>query len=204
MFNQPLIERWLNDLNVVLTDSHVVLSSGEHSSGYFDKHKIYPHTGLTSALCKELARPFFLDRVDVVVAPATGGIILSQWVSHFCTVFDFHPVLSLYADRVGDELTFKHGYGELVRKQRVLLVDDVLTTGKSLGETKSLVNQYGGKVIGAAVICDRGDHTAKTLGVPKFSSLFNMPMQRWSAKQCPLCEQGIPINLEVGHGLAMV
>ncbi len=107
----------LGESKAIITDSHVVYTSGKHGSAYINKDAIYPHTIYTSRLCRMLAGQFVDDGVDVVIAPAVGGVILSQWTAHHL------DGLGVYADKSGDGFVIKRGYDKLIIGKRVLVVE---------------------------------------------------------------------------------
>jgi len=190
-----------------ILQGHFVLASGKHGDTYVNKDAIYPDTGTISRLCWELTYifgPIFQlgTRRRVVIAPAVGGVILSQWVAdHLTTLLD-RKVLSLYADK-GDDGGFviKRGYEEIIPDSDVLVGEDVLTTGKSARQVVEAVRAHGGNVIGVGALCNRGRVTAKDLGgVPKLHALLNIDLESWPEEACPLCQSEIPINTNVGKG----
>ena len=83
----------------VITKTHVVYTSGRHGSAYINKDAVYPHTQATSKLCRAIAENFFYANVDAVIAPAMGGIILSQWVAYHLTELSGHEALGIYAEK---------------------------------------------------------------------------------------------------------
>lgn len=199
----------LQDVGAVITDSHVVYTSGKHGSAYVNKDAIYPHTLLTCRLCRELARHFLHDAVQVVIAPAVGGVILSQWVAYHLTEDGFRQtgietdVLGVYAEKSPDDGSFviTRGYDALVRDRRVLVVEDVLTTGGSVRKVVEAVRANGGEVVGVGALCNRGGVTKHDLGdVPQLAALLNVRLDAWDAAACPLCARGVPINTAVGKG----
>lgn len=190
-------------VGAVIVDSHVVYTSGQHGSAYINKDAIYPYTTETSRLCRGVARSFEYDHIDVVIAPAIGGVILSQWVAYHLSGLTKHRVLGVYAEKIEGTGGFviKRGYDKLVGGRRVLVVEDVLTTGGSARKVIEVVRSLGGDVVGIGVLCNRGGITTRDLGdVPKLVSLVNMPLESWDAFDCPLCAQGVPINTDVGKG----
>ena len=109
---------------------------------------------------------------------------------------------------VGDELilrtggfTFKRGYDKRIRGKRVLAVEDVLTTGGSALRSIEQTRNSGGIVVGLGVLCNRGGVTPEKVGnVPDLFALVNVKMDAWDRGECLLCDEGVPINKEVGHG----
>lgn len=188
-------------------EGHFVLKSGRHSSVYVNKDAIYTNPVTVSILGADLGVPFREDSVGAVVGPAIGGVILAHCTAKFLSLDnklmspDKPGVRSLFADK-DDEFGFviKRGYDAYVADRRVLLVEDILTTGSSIRATAEAVRRAGGTIVGVAAICNRGKCTAESLGVPKLNALVSMDLGTWSPDECPLCESRTPINVNVGHG----
>ena len=189
--------------HAVLKDTHVVYTSGKHGSAYINKDAIYPHTQLTSELCKKIAENFAASGVEVVVAPVIGGVILAQWVSHHLTQLTGKEILALYAEKseIPGEFLMKRGYDLLLKNRKTLIVEDVLTTGGSVKKVVELVRPLGADLVGVGALCNRGNVSTKELGdVPVLFSILNINLQAWDETECPMCKNGIPINVSVGKG----
>lgn len=161
---------------------HFLLTSGRHSDRYFQCALVLQHPEYTGELCRELASRFAGQRVDVVVGPAMGGILISYEVAR-CL-----GVRSLFAERENGKMTLRRGFS-ISPGERVLVVEDVITTGGSVKEVIEAVGQAGGEVVGAGVLVDRSGGAA--LGVP-VESLLQIPAVSYSPEECPLCKQGLP------------
>ena len=200
--NESEILNIVNDLGAVITNSHLVYTSGKHGSTYVNKDALYPHTAAISSLCRVLAEQFVVDNIEVVVAPALGGIILSQWIAHHLSDLMGREVLSVYAEKIEEGgFVIKRGYDKLLKDKNVLVVEDILTTGGSARKVIELTRTLGGNVQGLAVLCNRGGVTAQELAqVPKIISLLSLDFESWDEGDCPLCKQGVPVNTEVGKG----
>ncbi len=204
---QVLSQIALDKLGAIITDSHIVYTSGKHGSVYINKDVIYLHARVTSDLCLMLAKHFANDSVEVVIAPAVGGVILSQWIAYHLSEITGHEVLSVYAEKAnyGDHFVVRRGYSKFIVGKKVLVVEDVLTTGGSVKKVITAVSALGGKVCGLGVLCNRGGLTSEDFarregGAIKFFSLIDFKFDLWSEKDCPLCAQGVPVNTEVGKG----
>lgn len=185
-----------------ITDSHIVYTSGKHGSTYLNKDAIYPHTKEISAICREIAERFKDQGIDVVAAPALGGIILSQWTAYHLCELTGKEVLGVYTEKTPDkDQIFTRGYDKLVNGKKVLIVEDITTTGGSVMKVVASVKAAGGKVIGVCVLANRNpdEINSNTLGLP-YQSLAEIKMQAWEEKDCPLCQKGVPINTVVGKG----
>ena len=197
----------------VITDSHIVYTSGKHGSAYINKDAVYPHTHETGELCRMLAVSFWDVSAsnrspEVVIAPAVGAVILSQWVGYQLTRMNYaheyhHEVAAIYAEKVdgGESFAIQRGYAKFVAGKRVLVVEDVLTTGGSAKKVIEAVRRADGNVIGLGVLCNRGGITTADVGdIPKLYALADVTLEAWDEADCPLCKQGVPINTEVGKG----
>ena len=205
--NEQEVLQVLGKVGAVITNSHIVYTSGKHGTAYVNKDAVYPHTAETSRLCQAIAERFADDKVEVVIAPAIGGVILSQWTAHHLTKMSGHEVFGVYAEKSegGDAFVIKHGYDKLIAGKNVLVVEDVLTTGGSAKKVVEATRAIGGNVIGLGVLCNRGGITPQDVAdVPKLTSLVNVKLDAWDEAICPLCEQNVPVNTDVGKGREFV
>ena len=188
-------EEILAETGAVITDSHVVYTSGRHGTAYVNKDAVYPHPEHVSTLCRMLADAAAADRPEVVCGPAFGGIILSQWTAHHL------GALAVYAEKLpGGGLALRRGYDRVVAGRRVLVVEDIVTTGGSVRQTVAAVRAAGGQVTMVTALCNRGGVTAADLGIPAFSALVTLSLDSWEAASCPLCRDGVTVNTDVGKG----
>lgn len=205
-------------VQAVIDGSHIVYTSGKHGPSYVNKDAMYPHTTATSRLCRELATRFADDGVEVVVAPAIGAVILSQHTAFHLTSTSTIEVLGVYAEKetvpIADPeglgrkcyaetgaFALYRGYDKFVIGKRVLIVEDVLTTGGSVRKVVDVVRKAGGTVVGVGALCNRGGITEHDIGdVPKLVSLMNVRLEAWDEADCVLCLQKVPMNTEVGKG----
>lgn len=200
--DQQDILKILGRLGAVITDSHIVYTSGKHGEAYVNKDALYPHTKETSQLCRVMAEAFTKDGVDVVVAPVIGGVILSQWIAYHLSEITGREVLGAYAEKEGDGFVIKRGYDKLMAGKKVLVVEDILTTGGSAKKVIEVVRAIGGDVVGLSVLCNRGGISPKDVANPPklFSLLDTIRFDAWDEKDCPMCAKGAPINKEIGKG----
>lgn len=192
----------LKQVGALITDSHIVYTSGRHGRSYVNKDALYPHTLQTSQVCLALAQQFVHDGVQVVAGPTVGGVILAQWVAYHLSMLSGRDVQAVYAEeeREGEQRwrVFRRGYDKRVAGARVLVVEDVLTTGGSARQVVEAVQECDGKAVGLAALCNRGGLTAELLGVPRFVPLVEINLESWDASECPLCREGVPVNTSVG------
>jgi orotate phosphoribosyltransferase len=161
---------------------HFLLSSGLHSDHYFQCARLLQYPEHAEAAGKALAGRISAD-IHVVVAPAMGGIIIGHEVARAL------GVRFVFAERAGAEnkLTFRRGF-EIQKGEKVLLVEDVVTTGKSVLELQQLVQDHGGQCIAFASIVDRSNGQAG-LDLP-WEALTTIQVNTYRPEDCPMCKEG--------------
>ncbi len=166
---------------------HFLLSSGLHSEFYLQSALVlqYPHDAWK--LCSSIAEYFQNKEIDVVIAPAMGGILVSYDVARALG----ENVRSIFAERVDGKLTLRRGF-TIDRNERVLVVEDVITTGKSVNETLDVVRQYTDNIVGIGALVDRGGNFDPK-GIDYFP-LIKLKIENYEPENCPLCKQGIPLE----------
>lgn len=196
------IVKLLKSIDAIITNGHFVYTSGKHGSVYVRKDRLYPNTKKTSDACKLIAEKLKNKNIDVVVGPSIGGIILSQWTAYHLTKLKKKEIFGVFTEK--DEESnqiFKRDYDKLVKNKKVLIVEDLTTTGGSVAKVVKSVKKAGGKVTAVCVMINRDPKnvTSKIIGAP-LSSLGVFEAKSFDEKMCPLCKQNIPINTTVGHG----
>jgi orotate phosphoribosyltransferase len=185
-----------------ISGSHIVYTSGKHGEVYFNKDAIYPHTKEISSICKEIATRFKDKSIEVVAAPALGGIILSQWTAFHLSELTGKEVLGVYTEKTPDKnQIFTRGYDALVKGKNVLIVEDITTTGGSVKKVVDSVRVAGGTVVAVCVLVNRDPTgiTSESMGAP-YSALASQKAQAWDEGECPMCKNNVPINTTVGKG----
>jgi orotate phosphoribosyltransferase len=193
----------LSRANAIIPEGHFVYTSGKHGSAYVNKDAVYPYTDAVSRLCRAFAERFADSAADVVIGPAMGGIILSQWTAMHLDKLGLVNVASVYAEKNhnGSAFEIRRGYDVFVRGHKVLVVEDVLTSGGSVKKVVEAVRAHQGEVVGVAALCNRGGVTAEDVGnVPELYALANIKLDAWDEADCPLCKLGMPVNTDVGKG----
>ena len=164
---------------------HFLLASGLHSPIYWEKFQVLQFPNLTEKLCGMIADHFRSQEVQVVAGPTTGGVILAHEVARQL------GVRSIFAEKGSTgERTFRRGF-RIDSGERVLVVDDILTTGGSINEVVTAVNNRGGKVMGIGVLVDRSQHKLE-FGIPLFSCLRSETLT-YTPEECPLCAAQITL-----------
>jgi len=167
-----------------LLEGHFKLSSGLHSDRYLQSALVLQHPDFAEQLGRALGERTRHLQATAVLSPALGGIVIGQEVGRAL------QVRALFAERQEGTLLLRRGFA-LDARDRVLIVEDVITTGKSTRETIAVAEAAGAQVVGAASIIDRGADASR-LDVP-LQSLVQMQVAAYDPASCPLCAQGLPV-----------
>jgi orotate phosphoribosyltransferase len=172
-----------------LKEGHFLLSSGRHSDRYVEKFDLLRLPRETEAVCRGFADHFANATIDVVAGPTTGGILLAFEVARQL------GTAAAYAERRSDGTPareFRRGT-TFSPGQRVLVVDDILTTGGSVRETLTALAAHPVEVVAVAVLVDRSGGTTTFGDIPLFA-LSTLVVDTWDPAECPLCAQGLPLT----------
>lgn len=170
-----------------LKEGHFLLASGRHSDRYVEKFDLLRRPAATERACGQFAERFRNARIDVVAGPTTGGVILA-----FETARQL-GVMAAYAERAaagGSARALRRGTS-FAPGSRVLVVDDILTTGGSIRETLAALAAHPVEVVAVGVLVDRSNG-AFDPGVP-LHALATLEIATWEADACPLCASGVPL-----------
>jgi orotate phosphoribosyltransferase len=168
-----------------LLEGHFILTSGKHSPGYLQCALVLQHPRHCEDLALQLAGEFSHQRVDAVASPAVGAIVLGQEVARAM------GARAVFAERVEGTMTFRRGF-KIEKGEKVLVVEDVVTTGGSVAEIVSAVKEAGGEPVGVGALVDRSGGAVSgedRFGIP-FKSLLTMQIETYPPENCPLCRQG--------------
>jgi orotate phosphoribosyltransferase len=178
-----------------LLDGHFQLTSGLHSPHYFQCAKVLQYPQYAALLCGEIVKRFARQRVDAVIAPALGGIVVGQEVGRQL------GIRTMFTERKENLMQLRRGF-EIHAGERVLVCEDVVTTGGSVVEVINIVKQCGGIVVGVGYIVDRsGGKVTFPIddGGAQRATLY-MDVVTFAPDACPLCVQGIPITKPGSRG----
>ena len=172
-----------------LLAGHFLLSSGLHSPHYMQCALLLQKPWIAEKLCKALAKKLKGIKVDAVIGPALGGVVVSYEMGRAL------KVRSLFTERVDGAMVLRRGFS-LKNNERVLVVEDVVTTGKSTREVIQIVNQQGAKLAGVASIVDRSD--GSVFFETKLLSLLKIDIKTYPADNCPLCKEAKILVIKPG------
>jgi orotate phosphoribosyltransferase len=164
---------------------HFLLTSGRHSDTYFEKFRVLEQPAVLSEVCGELASRFNSHEIDVVAGPTTGGIIIAFEIARRLG----KP--ALYIEREDGRRALRRG-AVLKPGARVLVVDDVFTTGTSVVEVVELLRSFGGEIVGVGVLVDRSE-TKPEFGAP-FESAVRVTATSYAADEVPAELASVPIS----------
>jgi orotate phosphoribosyltransferase len=167
-----------------LLEGHFRLTSGLHSPGYLQCALVLQHPVEAEACGAAIAERVRSLAPQVVLSPALGGIVIGQEVGRAL------GVRAIFAERQDGQLTLRRGFS-LQPGERVLVVEDVVTTGGSTRETIDVARAAGATVVGAAAIIDRSGGQQR-IDVP-FHALATISLPTYQAAACPLCAEGKPV-----------
>lgn len=172
---------------------HFILTSGRHSDTYMQCAKLFVDPKASELLCKSLAEKLDGEKIDLVISPAVGGILMGYEMARQL------GVNNIFAERENGAMTLRRGFA-LPENANVLVVEDVVTTGGSVKEVIELVKERGCNVTAVASIVDRSNGKVD-FGV-KFVNLISMDVVSYEPSECPMCKEGkIPAVKPGSRGL---
>lgn len=184
-----MTEREVYDMLVetgAIMNGHFKLTSGLHSPHYVEKFNVLQHPALTEKLCRAMAEHFKDAKIETVVGPVTGGVILAHETGKAL------GTRAIFTERVEGKMTFRRGFS-LHEGERVLIVEDVVTTGGSIREVIDVVKSFGAIPVAVSMLVDRSGGKATFDDVPNFA-LLHMNVETYTPEDCPLCKQNVPLT----------
>lgn len=167
-----------------LLQGHFLLTSGKHSAQYMQCAQVLQYPRKAAQLGQELAAKFAGTEIDTVIGPAMGGIIVAHEVGRSL------GIKAIFTERQNGEMALRRGFA-LSPGEKVLVVEDVITTGGSVKEVIAIVREAGAIPVGVGVLVDRSGGKADFDGL-LLHSLLQMSIEAYEADQCPLCAKGLP------------
>lgn len=179
----PLDIRGLLGETGTLLTGHFRLSSGLHSPNYVQCARLLEHPRHAKAIGEELAAK--IHGAEKIVAPALGGVVIGY------TVAQALDLPSIFTERKDGAMTLRRGF-RIGDGEKIVIVEDVVTTGKSTRETADVVAQHGGSVTGFASILNRSGKE-NPFDAP-YASLLSLDLETYDERACPLCARGVPLD----------
>lgn len=192
MLTETRIEEILRDSGTLMT-GHFIYTSGRHGDKYFEKARILQNPAYVVEIISHLAAQFKNDNVDIVIAPAVGAVILGYELARQL------GTACLFTERENDKMTLRRGFN-IPQGARVVVAEDVVTTGGSVQEVIDIVKNAGGVLVGVSLLVDRTggtiDFGAKTVAAYTTSAVS------YEAENCPICVAGeAPLTKPGSRGL---
>ena len=163
-------------------EGHFLLSSGLHSPQYVEKFRVLEYPEYTEKLCLDIAEFFKNDNIELVIGPMTGGIILAHETAKAL------KVRSMFTERVDNVMAFRRGFN-FKKGTRILIVEDIVTTGGSIFEVIELIKSLEGEIIGVGYLVDRSGGKVN-FGMKQYP-LVNLDIVTYPQDSCPLCKANI-------------
>ena len=187
--SDAMSEKEVEDLLIetsAIMEGHFLLTSGLHSPRYVEKFNVLQKPVYTEKLCKAMAEKFKDANIETVVGPVTGGILLAHETGKAL------GTRAIFTERENGKMTFRRGF-TLHEGERVLIVEDIVTTGGSIREVIDVVKEHGGIPVAVSMLVDRSGGKATFGDVPS-TALLHMDVQTYKPEECPLCKAGIPMT----------
>lgn len=187
--SDAMTEKEVEDLLIetsAIMEGHFLLTSGLHSPRYVEKFNVLQKPVYTEKLCRAMAEKFKDANIETVVGPVTGGILLAHETGKAL------GTRAIFTERENGKMTFRRGF-TLHEGERVLIVEDIVTTGGSIREVIDVVKEHGGIPVAVSMLVDRSGGKANFGDVPS-TALLHMDVQTYQPDECPLCKQGIPMT----------
>ena len=182
--NQTEILKIFKDAGALL-EGHFLLSSGLHSGQYLQCARVLENPKTSEKLCRALAENFKNERINVVIGPAMGGIIVAYELARVL------GARALFAERESGKMCLRRGF-KLSLSDEVIIAEDVVTTGGSVKEVIEMVRAMRAQVVAVCALADRRQGKID-LGVKRIA-LLELDIKNFSADNCPLCKQGIELG----------
>lgn len=187
--SDAMTEKEVEDLLIetsAIMEGHFLLTSGLHSPRYVEKFNVLQKPVYTEKLCRAMAEKFKDANIETVVGPVTGGILLAHETGKSL------GTRAIFTERENGKMTFRRGF-TLHEGERVLIVEDIVTTGGSIREVIDVVKEHGGIPVAVSMLVDRSGGKATFGDVPS-TALLHMDVQTYKPEECPLCKAGIPMT----------
>lgn len=168
-----------------LLEGHFLLSSGKHSNRYIQCAKVLRYPRHAEEVLKVVVDKVKDLDFDLIVGPAMGGVVVSYEMGRQLNME------AIFTERKDNEMQLRRGF-EIKKGAKILITEDVVTTGKSTLEVKRLLEELGGEVVAVACLADRRAENVD-LGIPVYSTI-KLDIKTYDADNCPLCEQGLTIE----------
>ena len=168
-----------------MLDGHFLLTSGRHSNVYIEKFRVLENPQALDDVCRAMAGTVQNQNVELVLGAAIGGILIAGGVGRHLAV------KHIFSERVDGKMELRRGFS-ITRGQRIVIVEDIITTGGSVFELIQLAKEYEAEIVHVVNLVDRSSGEVN-FEVPT-TALLTIPSESWEPENCPLCQQGVAIT----------
>ena len=178
------IHTLLKEKKAIMT-GHFVLTSGLHSNMYIEKFRVLENPTALNEVCREMAEIVKNQNIELVLGAAIGGILIAGGVGRHL------GVKHIFCERVNGRMKLRRGFS-ITKGQRIVIVEDIITTGGSVMELIELAGEQGAEILHVVNLVDRSSGDVD-FGVP-YTSLLTIPSESWEPENCALCKQGMAMT----------
>ena len=168
-----------------MLDGHFLLTSGRHTNVYIEKFRVLENPQALDDVCRAMAGTVQNQNVELVLGAAIGGILIAGGVGRHLAV------KHIFSERVDGKMELRRGFS-ITRGQRIVIVEDIITTGGSVFELIQLAKEYEAEIVHVVNLVDRSSGEVN-FEVPT-TALLTIPSESWEPEDCPLCQQGVAIT----------
>ena len=168
-----------------MLEGHFLLTSGRHSDVYIEKFRILEKPSSLNRICYSMANVVRNEQIDIVLGAAIGGILIAGGVGRHL------EKKHIFSERIDGKMELRRGFS-IDKDDRVLIVEDIITTGGSVIELVKLVEQFNGEIVQIVNLVDRSTNGID-FGYPS-KAILNLPSKSWEPNDCPLCKKDISIT----------
>ena len=168
-----------------IMDGHFLLTSGRHSNVYIEKFRVLENPAALNEICREMAEIVKNQNIELVLGAAIGGILISGGVGRHL------GVKHIFCERVNGRMKLRRGFS-ITKGQRIVIVEDIITTGGSVMELIELAGEQGAEIVHVVNLVDRSSWDVD-FGVPS-TALLTIPSESWESENCALCKQGMAMT----------
>jgi orotate phosphoribosyltransferase len=205
---QKKTRQLLKEAGAFVEGGHFILSGGRHADFYINKDSLYVYPRKLDDIAVMMSDMIITKyhNFDVILAPSVAGAVLGQNISYNLTSMLREDILFAYADKhpINSKFrTIRRGYQNIISNKKVLLIDDVVSTGTTLVGMAQAAKGLGATVVGAAVLCDRGEvrditYSDEAFEILHIEPLVELDLKTFPSDKCPLCKAGRPIDTSLG------
>jgi len=197
--DQTEINQKLEEVGAVITDSHFVYTSGKHGRAYVNWAEVLTHPFVSWLTTNKMEDLVWGLNFETIIGPTHTGDKIAYGLALNFRTGSLPEIHYVYAQESDGGRVFPRGQDAYVRGKKILIVDDILTTGSTIDEVLEAIGSLSGVPVGIVVGCNRSSFDDSYKGIPLLS-LVKVDLEQWEESECPICKEGILPREEIGHG----